>query len=337
MGMSRIENHQKLEMLNIVKLVAAYMVVFIHVSFSGKFGVAIICLARFAVPLFFMISGYFSYTSIKSGNTIKLDNKIYSIGRLYLESISFYVILVMCVLRNIDKFKAWLNVGINAKAIVKWILFNKFSMIELEHLWFIGALLYCYIFMRSFYKHENIIKFLPLLLIVNYILGEGNAVLHLTEVPEYATRNAWFCGLPCFAIGYLIREQKNSHKVELLLKSGINKVFLVAALVSEGMVLIEAHFVGLTDLYVFSLLTAVFLLLYGITYKGQINDKLKVITEINTGMIYIGHQGIAIIIRSAMEKIHFDNGKVTLPILTCLIVTMVAMVHNKIRKSLKTD
>ena len=37
------------------------MVVFIHVLFYGKLGVVIDALARFAVPFFFLVSGYYSY------------------------------------------------------------------------------------------------------------------------------------------------------------------------------------------------------------------------------------------------------------------------------------
>ena len=47
--------------LELIKLFAAYMVVFIHVMFQGEFGVLVDALARFAVPLFFWVSGFFSY------------------------------------------------------------------------------------------------------------------------------------------------------------------------------------------------------------------------------------------------------------------------------------
>ena len=43
------------------KLIAACAVVFIHFPFPGAFGKWVDCLARFAVPLFFAISGYYAY------------------------------------------------------------------------------------------------------------------------------------------------------------------------------------------------------------------------------------------------------------------------------------
>ena len=55
--MSSNRNHT----LDILKLFASYMVVFIHVPFHGELGDAIDALARFSVPLFFTISGFYSY------------------------------------------------------------------------------------------------------------------------------------------------------------------------------------------------------------------------------------------------------------------------------------
>ena len=52
---------QKNATLELIKLLASYMVVFIHISFYGEIGVAVNALARFAVPFFFVISGFYSY------------------------------------------------------------------------------------------------------------------------------------------------------------------------------------------------------------------------------------------------------------------------------------
>ena len=54
-------NTQKNNTLELLKLFASYMVVFIHVLFYGNLGDAVDALARFAVPFFFLVSGYYSY------------------------------------------------------------------------------------------------------------------------------------------------------------------------------------------------------------------------------------------------------------------------------------
>lgn len=47
--------------MELCKFIASFFVVFIHAPFPGKLGGLVDCLARFAVPMFFMISGYFNY------------------------------------------------------------------------------------------------------------------------------------------------------------------------------------------------------------------------------------------------------------------------------------
>ena len=42
--------------LDLWKCVAIYSVIFIHILLPGQIGVAVNCLARFAVPLFFPVS-----------------------------------------------------------------------------------------------------------------------------------------------------------------------------------------------------------------------------------------------------------------------------------------
>ena len=57
--------------LDILKFFSSYMVICIHFFFYGRVGNIIDALARFAVPVFFMTSGYFSYAN----NTEKLKKK----------------------------------------------------------------------------------------------------------------------------------------------------------------------------------------------------------------------------------------------------------------------
>lgn len=65
--------------LDLLKLFSAFMIVLIHVPFYGEFGTAIKAVARFAVPVFFMTSGYFCYK-----NDTKKSQKRYLISRRFL-------------------------------------------------------------------------------------------------------------------------------------------------------------------------------------------------------------------------------------------------------------
>ena len=45
--------------LDILKTICAFLVICIHIPFPGSVGAIITPLARIAVPIFFMITGYF--------------------------------------------------------------------------------------------------------------------------------------------------------------------------------------------------------------------------------------------------------------------------------------
>lgn len=47
--------------MDFLKGLACIFVVFIHVKFPGDFGQAVQAIARFAVPFFFMVSGYYYF------------------------------------------------------------------------------------------------------------------------------------------------------------------------------------------------------------------------------------------------------------------------------------
>ena len=46
--------------MELLKFAAAFFVVWIHAPFPGKLGQLVSTLARFAVPMFFLFSGYFN-------------------------------------------------------------------------------------------------------------------------------------------------------------------------------------------------------------------------------------------------------------------------------------
>ena len=71
--------------LDMVKAICAYAVVLLHVHFPGNAGIIANVLARFAVPVFFMVSGYFCFRGddtefIRIGKKIRHVLKLLSVG-----------------------------------------------------------------------------------------------------------------------------------------------------------------------------------------------------------------------------------------------------------------
>lgn len=74
------------QLLDIFRLIAAVNVCLIHFGFKGRFGLIVNAITRFAVPFFFIISGYYSY-----GKPEKNKYKIFNLIKLALlnELLSF--------------------------------------------------------------------------------------------------------------------------------------------------------------------------------------------------------------------------------------------------------
>lgn len=88
--------------LNFFKGLACIMVIFIHFPFSGFFGSLIHNFAGFAVPLFFLISGYYSYNENREIVMKKLNRKTLHILHLCIVSTLLYLsyTIISCYIKG---------------------------------------------------------------------------------------------------------------------------------------------------------------------------------------------------------------------------------------------
>ena len=133
--------------IDIIKGIACFSVTYIHNSFPGKIGLYIQVLNRFAVPFFFFVSGYFFLNTNLEITNNRIINKIKHILLLIRKSVIFYFLFFICNLLNskdinIKKISKKL---LTKKNIISFIMFNR--PFKYLHLWFLLALLYCYLFM----------------------------------------------------------------------------------------------------------------------------------------------------------------------------------------------
>ena len=61
--------------LDFLKFLCSFMVVTIHKPFPGLLGPVIMPITRIAVPIFFMITGFFYYSTIENANEIRQIKK----------------------------------------------------------------------------------------------------------------------------------------------------------------------------------------------------------------------------------------------------------------------
>lgn len=140
---------------------ASILVVFIHVPFPGVLGTVVTALARIAVPLFFMISGYSLFLYIETDRfrqkiiqRIKRNGTITVIGL----AIYFLVDIAKCVLKR-ESVWTFLGPVFSPSNLVKLLTLGVIPPGTGGVLWFMIALVYSYtllLFLESLLKKNNI-------------------------------------------------------------------------------------------------------------------------------------------------------------------------------------
>lgn len=166
---------QRNNSLDFLKGVACIGVVLIHVTFPGVVGAVLSKLSTFAVPLFFMISGYYAYDKNGCAQS-KIKRRTVRILKIFLCSLFLYVPYRMFRMYELGQLNLWLENTLNAGTLVNAIAFHSYGFIGAEHLWFLTALLYTYLlmfFMEKYDLHKLSYKLLPVLFALNVLGGIG--------------------------------------------------------------------------------------------------------------------------------------------------------------------
>lgn len=230
--------------LEILKLLAAYMVVFIHIPFYGEFGNVVDALARFAVPFFFVVSGFYSYEIPQE----KIKKRISNIFRLFVFSAILYTIWnVINILStgNADGLLEYFGRYLSLKKIFNFLVLN--IPISSIHLWYLLATIYVYV-IYSFVTKRNmkdstIFKVCVVLLSINIILGEILLAFGV-DIPVAVIRNFIFTGLPFFGLGVLAK------KNETKLASISNPVVLIALIIGVLETVLSRNLFGINEIYI---------------------------------------------------------------------------------------
>lgn len=197
--------------LDMVKAICAYAVVLLHVHFPGNAGIIANVLARFAVPVFFMVSGYFCFRGDDT-EFIRTGKKIRHVLKLIL--VAFPVCCLWELIQNhIDgaSQKEWLEALVSGEHIRQFLLYNNSSQVK-WHLWFLPALLYCYLLFvlaARFRICKQAYVLIPVLLLIHFGMEEFSTFLFPEKhfrVMQF--RNYLFTGFPFFMLGHLIHRHQ---------------------------------------------------------------------------------------------------------------------------------
>lgn len=262
----RIKQTAQNQTMDCIKLVAALWVVIIHIPFPGNAGGLIGCMGRFSVPVFFAISGYFSYQT-QSGKILKRIG-----GILKLEALGIAV-QVLCSLflhlyNDVPLRIFYGDMKLTAEKLAQWLVLNIDPYGG--HLWYLSAMAASYgmlwVYVRFFGEEQ--VNYKPLYLLSVALLGTHFALdefaLGLGVVlPYQLTRNALLFGLPMLSLGLFLREYGERIWKNFDLTRG--KLILLI-LTGAALCVIEWSGIGYCEIYVGSTLMTAALLLFAAAY-----------------------------------------------------------------------
>lgn len=283
MDKERNNFENRLDNIDILKSICAFLVVCIHVPFPGWGGEYFTVLARVAVPIFFMITGYF-YTRNKGKKQIR------KILRLVIEANTLYFVwkLLLSLLQGKLVAITFIESLFKMKSVAKFIILNDSPVGG--HLWYLGAILYVLVivFILDKINCRKLLYYLtPILLIADLIFGKYSLFIWHHEFPYILVRNFLFVGIPYFGIGNMIREK---HCFENWNKNFLRMLIVVFSVTGflERFMLLKAGMNATRDHYISTTLLAICLFVYALKSNWTCRG-LAVIGKNYSTWLYIIH------------------------------------------------
>lgn len=286
--------------LELIKLLASYMVVFIHVRFDGDAGIVMETLARFAVPLFFLISGFYSYQITPE----KILKRIKNVSFLLVFGVVGYTLYNIFLVMIWESPKDILLYFVKYCDIGVWFQLIFMNVpVSSDHLWYLFAILYVYIIFYFVTKHcvrEKLVYILAfVLLFINILLSEGLSAFGIVFDPRNV-RNFALMGIPFFTMGLLVRKHEN--KVKNI--PGCVSVF--AAVIGIFGSIVSRYIWGRNELYLGSVFILFALIMVFVKYPNiQYPHFLYQLTGCST-YIYIFHLMVSTAFMICYSQLNID-------------------------------
>ncbi|MDD4969959.1 MAG: acyltransferase family protein [Paludibacter sp.] len=220
-----------------VKCIAAFLVVSLHTPTLPIpiLPECMVDIARFAVPFFLMISGYFIFSvdSTKSVNSIK--KSIRKSLNLLLISVIIYFIVDLFSFQDFIYLKEQFLFIFS----IEFWFFGKvpFSPVSWYLVAYIYSLLLYLLILKLKLKNKSIVLLIIICLLIWLITGSYQSLFFEKSIPlEYNT--SWIMAFPFFLIGTLLK--KNELRVQNL---NINNIFLILLISFFCFTSIMAHII----------------------------------------------------------------------------------------------
>lgn len=261
------------------KFFAIFFVVFVHtlpfLEINMDLYVIIDSFARFAVPFFFMASGYLCGKKIETTKNSFLYVKKYCLKNLKLlmswTVVYFFFDMILKVI------EAMIGGNAISQAVVKY--FKEYSNIKILyygtetgsfHLWFLIALLWSISILYAFVRINKVTALLIISVVLNMIGLFGQSYSVFIELP-IQSRDPLFFGLIYTTIGYYFSLNENR------LRGNINVWFFLSILFLliqplEALFITQKNVANLGDYYLSTLPLSICLFVLALKMKGNVRS-----------------------------------------------------------------
>jgi len=280
---------------DILKCLCAFLIVCIHTPYPGIGYIYFNSLCRIAVPIFFMITGFFSQTVVDKEREIKQIKKITII--FIGANLLYFVFSILIVALKGTGVLNYLKSTLTIKTLLKFLILNESPFGG--HLWYLGAILYVLVIValaRRFRLMKLLYFLTPFLLIIDLVAGKYSILLFDREFPYIIVRNFLFVGIPYFCIGSFISKYKNVINEKLSDKKwvlGVCIVLFSATTLLEKYMLVIHNINATRDHYISTtFLSCVVFVLFMLTYHREINTPEHIAARIGreySTLIYVVH------------------------------------------------
>ncbi len=266
--------------INLLKFIALVFILLIHKKLPGISGILVRGVAAASVPVFFMISGYYSYDVPSE----KIGKRARRILALMLIANLLYLIWDICVeLLSGNPLRPWIVQNCSPKRFLIFLLTNESPF--RGHLWFLGALLYAYLFLFPVRKlmecktgktgaflrknHVHLFFWLSVFLFALNLAGGELLTIYGKNIQIPYIRNWLFTGIPSFAAAYCIHAREE----QLLQYTGKRGMCLILA-VAFVLNLAEVFYAPACEFYVTTLGTASAAFMLTIVCRGECRSRI---------------------------------------------------------------
>lgn len=248
--------------------------------------------------------------------------------KIYLYGFALYFCFYVCynmISNGIQGVTEYFVSYFQMKKIVVFLMFN--SPNSSVHLWFLSALLYCYMIQYCVTKWGIKDKMLFGLsisfLVLHLILGVGlSAVGKVVPVP--IVRNFLLMGYPFFCFGMMLRKKEVT-----ILRIVTNKIAVYLLIVGLTETLISYFISGKNELYLGSIIVAFALFVIALNMRHILYSKAIIKLSQTSTIIYIIH----ILVGKCLSLTTLrETGwwRCASPIIVCVFSTLIALMVNEL-------